>query len=181
MTGTRMEISADEPTVIMTRIFDAPLALVWAATVDPVQVREWWGGPGCTNPVCEMDVRVGGLWKQVMRFPDGHEIRLDFVFLEVDPPVRLAWENVDHGQRRGMPPSSRITLTLDEIGARTRWMMVARFLSLEDRDAALGYGFSGPIDASANGLAIYLARLLRLARDGFRSAAAFPAMSGNTT
>jgi uncharacterized protein YndB with AHSA1/START domain len=33
-------------------------------------VSKWWGGPGFTNPVCEMDVRPGGLWRQVMRFPE---------------------------------------------------------------------------------------------------------------
>jgi uncharacterized protein YndB with AHSA1/START domain len=159
MTKTRTDVPIDEPTIVMTRVYDAARALVWAVTVDPSHVRQWWGGAGCTNPVCEMDVRVGGLWKHVMRFADGHEIRLDFVFLEVDPPARLAWENIDHGRRRSMPPSSRITVTLDELGARTRWTMVARFLSMEERDAALGHGFSGPIAASADRLAAYLAGL----------------------
>lgn len=66
----------------MTRIYDAPRALVWAAVTDRNHVKEWWGGPGTTNPVCEMDVRPGGAWKHVMRFPNGMEIVMNFVFVE---------------------------------------------------------------------------------------------------
>jgi uncharacterized protein YndB with AHSA1/START domain len=43
--------------VAVTRIFDAPLALVWKAWTDPQMMARWWGPKGFTNPICEMDVR----------------------------------------------------------------------------------------------------------------------------
>jgi uncharacterized protein YndB with AHSA1/START domain len=29
--------------LVFTRIFDAPVALVWRAWVDPEMVKQWWG------------------------------------------------------------------------------------------------------------------------------------------
>ena len=55
--------SLDEPVVIVTRMFDAPRTLVWDVITDPKHVVHWYGGPGFTNPVCEMDLRPGGVWR----------------------------------------------------------------------------------------------------------------------
>jgi uncharacterized protein YndB with AHSA1/START domain len=46
--------------VTLTRIIDAPRALVWAAWTEPKHMAQWWGPHHFTNPVCEMDVRSGG-------------------------------------------------------------------------------------------------------------------------
>src|SRR5260221_1436437 len=114
------EVAVAETAIVMSRVYDAPRGLVWQAMTRPEHIRRWWGGPGFTNPVCEMDVRPGGLWHHVMRFPDGHELHLDFVFLEVEPPSRLVWRHVDHGMRKQGPPTCRTTVTLDDLGGRTR-------------------------------------------------------------
>ena len=45
---------------VITRVFDAPRALVWKAWTDPKHMAQWWGPHTFTNPVCEMDVRPGG-------------------------------------------------------------------------------------------------------------------------
>jgi uncharacterized protein YndB with AHSA1/START domain len=154
--NTQTEIPAGEPTIIMTRLYDAPRDLVWQATTEAKHVRRWWGGPGFSNPVCEMDVRPGGLWNHVMRFPDGKELHLAFVFIEVERPTRLVWQHRDYGQRKEGLPAVHTTITLDDFGGKTRWTMVARFLSMEDRDTAVSLGFSRPIEASSNSLVEYL-------------------------
>ena len=159
--STRTEIPADEPMIMMTRVYDAPRALVWEAMTEAKHIREWWGGPGFTNPVCEMDVRPGGLWKHVMRFPDGHELRLDFVFVEVDAPSRLVWQHVDHGKRKEGLPTSVTTVTLEDLGDKTRYTMTARFSSMADREAAVAMGFTRPIEASNERLTAYLKTMVR--------------------
>ena len=159
--STQTSIPADEPIITMTRVYDAPRALVWKAMTEPAHVKQWWGGPGFTNPVCEMDMRPGGLWKHVMRFPDGFELKMDFVFVEVDAPRLLVWQHVDHGKRRaGAPPTSTTTVTLDDASGKTRWTMVARFLSMADREAALAIGFTRPIEASNERLVDYLPKMV---------------------
>jgi uncharacterized protein YndB with AHSA1/START domain len=157
--NTTPVVPADEAVIVMTRVYGAPRDLVWEAMTEARHVAQWWGGPGFSNPVCEMDLRPGGLWRHVMRFPDGHELHMNFVFVEVDPPKRLVWRDARREQRKGGPPSCLITVILEEMGARTRWNMVARFDSIAERDAALAMGFIGPIAASNDRLADYLGSL----------------------
>ena len=157
-------VPADEAVIVMTRIYDAPRDLVWEAMTEARHVAQWWGGPGFSNPVCEMDVRPGGLWRHVMRFPDGHELHMNFVFVEVDPPKRLAWRDVGHDKRSQGPPACLITVTLEDMGEQTSWKMVARFDSIAERDAALAIGFIRPIAASNDGLVAYLGSLSRQRR-----------------
>jgi hypothetical protein len=50
-------------------------------------------------------------------------------------------------------------VTLEDLGGRTRWEMIARFASVAERDAAVAMGFSGPIEASGDRLTEYLTTL----------------------
>jgi uncharacterized protein YndB with AHSA1/START domain len=156
---TTTHIPASEAEIVMRRVYDAPREIVWKAMTEAKHVARWWGGPGFTNPVCEMDVRPGGLWRHVMRFPDGRELHMHFVFLEVREPQRLVWKNVDDERQSEGPPASVVTITLEDMGDRTRWTMVARFHSFAERDVALAMGFTTPITASNDRLVEYLRKL----------------------
>ena len=150
--------SRTEPVIIMTRVFDAPRELIWRVTNDPEHIVRWWGGEGFTNPVCEIDLRPGGIWRHVMRAPDGTELRFNFVFVEVDPPRRVSWRAVDSGP--GAPPSILQTVTLEDLGdGRTRWTLVARADSFADRDTAVRMGYSGVISPSLDAMVEYLKTL----------------------
>ena len=59
--------------MVITRVFDAPRALVWKAWTNPKYVMQWWGPKGFTAPFYEMDFRVGGKFLLCMRTPDGQE------------------------------------------------------------------------------------------------------------
>jgi uncharacterized protein YndB with AHSA1/START domain len=69
---TNVELKLDRE-VIITRDFAAPARLVWETMSKPEYVRRWYGLKilGCT--VCEIDHRVGGRWRFVLRAPDGSE------------------------------------------------------------------------------------------------------------
>jgi uncharacterized protein YndB with AHSA1/START domain len=58
--------------MVITRVFDAPRALVWEAWTNPKYVMQWWGPKGFTAPVCKIDFRVGGKFLWCMKSPDGH-------------------------------------------------------------------------------------------------------------
>jgi uncharacterized protein YndB with AHSA1/START domain/dihydrofolate reductase len=86
--------SIDPPTgsqwdLVIRRVFDAPRRLVFQAWTDPMHVAEWWGPKGFTNPVCEMDVRVGGAIRIHMRAPNGVVYPMTGVFQEISEPDRL--------------------------------------------------------------------------------------------
>ena len=156
---TQVDAMSDkDPVILMTRVFDAPRELIWRVCTDPAHVMHWWGGQGFTNPVCEMDLRVGGVWRHVMRAQDGSEFTFNFIFSEIQPPERLAWRT--HDARPGGPPSLLQTITLDDLGdGRTRWTLVGRADSFADRDAAVRAGYSGVISQSLDRLADYIKTL----------------------
>jgi len=151
-----MQIDAnrsDQLVIVMNRTFDAPIDVVWSIFVDPKHVKHWYGGDGFSNPVCEMDVRPGGLWHHVMRLPNGMEFAMDFVFIEVEKPTKLVWQAVDHDTRpAGGPPSARMTVTLQAHGQQTHWQLVSQFKSFADRDAANQIGFAATIAQGSNKL-----------------------------
>lgn len=83
-----------EARVNLKRTFDAPRALVWKAWTDQKMMAQWFGPRGFTAPVCELDVRVGGSLRIVMRGPDGNEYPMKGTFREVVVPERLVFTNI---------------------------------------------------------------------------------------
>ena len=55
--------------LVITRIIDAPLEMVWKAWTEPEQVRRWWGPRYYTSPSCKLDLRVGGKYVFAMQAP----------------------------------------------------------------------------------------------------------------
>jgi uncharacterized protein YndB with AHSA1/START domain len=148
----------DEAAIVVSRVFEAPRPLVWKAFTDPEHVARWYGGHGFTNPSVEMDVRPGGLWKHVMRAPNGYEFAITLVFLEVIEPEKLVWTNAEDTGPGG-PPVALNTNTFEDLGGSTKWTLVAAFKSLADRDLSLKMGFGGMVEQGAERLAAYLAAL----------------------
>ena len=160
-----IDVSAvDRPVIIITRDFDAPRELVWKAITDPRQVAVWYGGPGFTNPVCEMDLRPGGAWHHVMQAPNGTRYTIDSVFEEIVAPERLTWRTIKDPNRNPPPPTSHNTVTLEARGRQTRWKLVTLFDSIADRDLAAKMGFGQMIGMGTDRMAAHL-ETLRGAQD----------------
>lgn len=80
----KTELPSDEPLIIMSRTFDAPLSLVWKVWTEPEHVAQWWG-PHQGNRITEYDVRTGGKWRIVSTMPGGKEIVFFGTYLAVEP------------------------------------------------------------------------------------------------
>jgi uncharacterized protein YndB with AHSA1/START domain len=65
--------SVKKKDLIVTRIFDAPVELVWKAWTVSEQVMRWWGPAGFTSPVAIIDFREGGTSLVCMRSPEGQD------------------------------------------------------------------------------------------------------------
>jgi uncharacterized protein YndB with AHSA1/START domain len=55
--------------LVVTRILDAPVELVWKAWTEPEHVMRWWGPQYYTSPWCRIDLREGGAYVFCMRAP----------------------------------------------------------------------------------------------------------------
>jgi uncharacterized protein YndB with AHSA1/START domain len=79
--------------VTITRIFDAPPALVWQCFTEPQHMKEWWGPKGSTIITSNMDLRIGGTYHSAMRDPEGRVMWAKFIYREIVAPRLLVWEH----------------------------------------------------------------------------------------
>lgn len=115
-----------EPEIVSTRRVNAPRASVWACHTNPVLLAQWWGPEGFTNEFETFDLHPGGVWRLVMRGPDGTAFRLEKRFVEVLPPERLVHDHLDPVHAFRMT----VTLAEDAGGTQITWRM--RFNSAEE-------------------------------------------------
>src|SRR4051812_39118545 len=94
--------------IAMTRVFDAPRALVFEALTTPELVQRWLlGPPGWTMPHCQIDLKVGGAYRYVWRNDEkGMEFGTGGEFREILPPKRIV-----HTERMDGAPGGRLTTT----------------------------------------------------------------------
>ena len=98
MSTSTIVFSKTERELALACDIEAPPACVYAAWTG--RFKEWWGPHGMTTPHCEMDLRPGGVFKTVMRAPDGAEYPTRGVFLEVTPGKRIVFTDAfDPGWR----------------------------------------------------------------------------------
>lgn len=147
--------------IAMTRVFDAPRALVYEAYTKPDLLKQWLGVmPGWVFAVCEVDLRVGGKYRYVWRGPDGFEMGMGGEFKEVVPGQRLvATEKYDQAW---YPGGAVTTLTLVEQDGKTTLTLTVKYESKDARDAVLQHdGALLGVEAGFNNLAQLLAKRSR--------------------
>src|SRR5713101_4942423 len=107
-----------ERDLVMTRSFDAPLKLVFDAHTKPALVRRWMlGPPGWTMPVCEIDLRVGGKYRYVLKGANGQMMGFGGSYDEVVRPERIVTRELFDQDWTG--GETRNTLVLTETGGVT--------------------------------------------------------------
>jgi len=90
VTGTRQRSAVvefpNELEIVITRTFDAPIALVFDVLTKPEHVTRWFFDRELKE--CSIDLRVGGTYHFVFVADDGTEMSFSGTYLEVEPPTR---------------------------------------------------------------------------------------------
>lgn len=115
--------------ITLTRTFDAPRSLVFKAWTEPEHLARWWGPQGFTNPVCEVDARVGGLVRIHMQGPDGGIYPMRGVFQELVAPERIVLLTGVDAPDGTVRFEVLTTVTLVESGGRTTLTLRARVVT----------------------------------------------------
>jgi uncharacterized protein YndB with AHSA1/START domain len=89
-------IKVEERELLIVRIFDAPRELVFKAWTTPGHLSRWFGPEGFTVPTCEIDFRAGGIFRFVMRGPDGKDYPFDGEYVEIVEPSRIVFRGNIH-------------------------------------------------------------------------------------
>ena len=139
--------------VRVTRTFNAPRQLVWAAHTKPELVQKWQGYAGWDMPVCDMDVRVGGNYKWLWRnLEDGKQFGFFGTFTEVDDPSKLVHEQYfDPGEMDFTMPAGDpciVSLELGEQYGVTTLVCNLTFASKEARNDAISTGMTDGMEHS---------------------------------
>jgi uncharacterized protein YndB with AHSA1/START domain len=87
---------------VMSRVFDAPRALLWKCFTDPERMKQWWGPKGFTVIASKMDLRVGGTYHYGMKAPNGGAMWGKFVYREIVPQERLVFINSFSDEQGGV-------------------------------------------------------------------------------
>jgi len=82
----------------ITRFYDAPRELVFAAWSDPAQLCKWWGPRGFTIVTKSIDVRPRGSWVFSMIGPDGTVYPNRIVYTAIEAGRRVAYEHSGEGE-----------------------------------------------------------------------------------
>jgi uncharacterized protein YndB with AHSA1/START domain len=130
--------------ILITRAFDAPAELIFKAFTTPELVRQWWGFETSEWLVCEIDLRVGGQWRYVIREPD-MEVGFHGEYHEIDGPHRLVSTEV----YEGFPDAGSLNImTLDEVDGVTTMTTLVQHETQEHRDMQLASGMESGMQVS---------------------------------
>jgi len=77
--------------LVLERVIDVPRELVWRAWTTPELLRPWFCPKPWETVDCEIDLRPGGIFRTIMRSPEGQEFPNTGCYLEVTPNERLIW------------------------------------------------------------------------------------------
>jgi uncharacterized protein YndB with AHSA1/START domain len=141
--STAITAQPGTPFIEITREFAAPPSSVLRAHTDPELVVRWLGPHGMEMEIIEFDARSGGGYHYIHRDERG-EYRFRGVYHTVSED-RI----IQTFEFEGAPGEVTLdSMTLTDLGGRTRMVSRSVFPSIEARDAALESGMSRGITES---------------------------------
>lgn len=126
------------------RVFAASAEEVFDAWTSPEVMRRWLHpGAAWATPEVEVDLRVGGKVRVVMRRPDGADSEARGVYTLIDRPRRLAmtWTFYDEPSNEQM-----IELSFSETAGSTTVVMLNTGISTGERRDSQDRGWRGCLD-----------------------------------
>jgi uncharacterized protein YndB with AHSA1/START domain len=152
-TGSLKVTTPTDREIVLTRVFNAPRHLVWEAFTKPELLKRWFGPRDWSLVVCEVDLKVGGGFRFVLRGPDGRDMGMRGTYREIVPGERsIHTEAFDD-----FPGESIVTTVLVEKGGTTTLTATVLYPSREVRDAVIQSGMEHGAAESYDKLAELLA------------------------
>ena len=133
----------------ITREFNAPAHLVYAAWTQPEHIRRWWAGLRGEVTLVEVDLRVGGTWRYVMVASEGFEVAFHGEYREIVANERIVSTEV----YEGFPDGEALnTLTFTEVDGRTTLSILVEHSCREHRDFHIESGMEGGMQEAMDAL-----------------------------
>jgi uncharacterized protein YndB with AHSA1/START domain len=133
----------------ITRVFNAPLDLVWKAHTEAEHLAKWWGPKGLEMLSAKIDLRPGGIFHYGMQTPDGNKMWGKFVYREIVPKTKLVFVVSFSDEKGGItrhpmapkwPAETLNTLTLSEKDGKTTLILRGHPINAAEEESNLFYG-----------------------------------------
>jgi uncharacterized protein YndB with AHSA1/START domain len=128
--------------LVLTRVINARREKLFRAWTEPELLKQWFAPLPYTTPVAQLDVRPGGANLIVMRGPDGDDVPMRGVYLDIVPNERLVFTNA---YTKAWEPSDKpfmtVIVTFEDQGGKTKYTALVRHWTVADREAHEKMGF----------------------------------------
>ena len=135
---SRPETTCTDRDLLLTRTFDAPLPLVWAAWTDPEQLKLWFFPDRCALDDPHFEVRPGGAYRCTYHGDNGMTFRLRGVFREIVPQRRLVFTHGWANEDGVVENDTEVTATFEETDGRTH--VSIRQVGLLSEESIISHG-----------------------------------------
>ena len=150
--------------MVVSRLIDAPPALVFNAWIQPKQLEQWWGPNGFKSTVHEMEVQEGGITRLVMHGPDGPDgvdYPNKFVYADVQAAKVLSYMHSDDSDSDNDAATFGVSVLFEEEDHQTRVTMRSLFKTAAERDRVVKeYDAAAGADQTLERLAKFLKEFL---------------------
>jgi uncharacterized protein YndB with AHSA1/START domain len=130
--------------ILITRVFEAPKHLVYRAFTEPELIERWWSGERGKVTSVEVDLRVGGTWRYVMKANEGFEVAFHGTYQEIVPNQRLVSTELFEGAPGATEDDATVnTTTFTEVDGRTTLETLVECPTQQIRDIIIDSGMEG--------------------------------------
>jgi len=138
-----------ENALVIQRVFNLPVKVVWLALTDSEYYKKWWGPRGFTVPYSKMEAKVGGKYLNCMRSPDGKDYWSTGVVKQLIPDKKLVVTDsfsddkgniksaADYGMPGDWPRELLITFELEEADGATKMRLLHEGVPAEMHDECM--------------------------------------------
>ncbi|MCW7493635.1 SRPBCC family protein [Leptospira sp. 2 VSF19] len=142
MSNESKETFNPELDLVLERIVEVPVELVWDAWTKPEQLIHWFTPAPWKTIDCRIDLKPGGEFYTVMESPEGNHFPNNGCFLEVVPLQRLVFtDSLLPGYRPSGNSFMTAFVTMERIGNATKYKAVAKHKDPETKKQHEDMGF----------------------------------------
>lgn len=150
-----------EEKIIIDRIFNAPVEMVWQAWTKAENIAKWWGPKGFNTTVKQHDFREGGKWEYVMIDESGNEYPAIGVFKEIVLHKKISSSDEfgdfqSASEKFDFPKVKLFTTLFESMGEQTKLTLIYDHASMIEKEKHIKLGVIGGWNTSLDKLEHYI-------------------------
>ncbi len=148
--------------LVLERLLEVPRIAIWDAWTKPEHLKQWFAPAPWTVEECEIDLHAGGVFRTLLRSPEGNAVSNVGCYVQVLAGQRLVWTTA---LRPGFRPNAdaylpiTIAVTLEDEESGTRYVALAMHADEAGRQQHEAMGFYDAWGKSLDQLVAYASEL----------------------